>query len=72
MNWFKSQTAKNLIAEEKKIVQRLVEDKFGYFALQLGGSFANFLEGSRINQRLYNEGPLKNVVFVPNLTGVKD
>ena len=63
MNWFKSQTAKNLIAEEKKIVQRLVEDKFGYFALQLGGSFANFLEGSRINQRLYNEGPLKNVVF---------
>ena len=63
MNWFKSKTAKSLIAQEKEIVNKFIEDKFGYFALQLGGSFADFLEHSRINKHLFNEGVLKNIIF---------
>tara|TARA_B100000795_G_C22638656_1_gene375571 strand:- start:164 stop:826 length:663 start_codon:yes stop_codon:yes gene_type:complete len=63
MNWFKLKAAKTLIAKEKLIVNKLIEDKFGYFALQLGGSFANFLVNSRINNHLFNEGILKNICF---------
>jgi len=63
MNWFRSKKAKNLIAQEKEIVKKLIEDKFGYYALQLGGSFADYLEQSRINKRLFNEGVLKNITF---------
>jgi hypothetical protein len=31
MNWFKSKTAKKLIEQEKVIVNKFIEDKFGYF-----------------------------------------
>jgi SAM-dependent methyltransferase len=63
MNWFKSKTAKNIITQEKIIVDKIVEDKFGYFALQLGGPFNDFLESSRITKHLFNCGILKNICF---------
>ena len=63
MNWFKSKTAKKLIEQEKIIVNKFIEDKFGYFALQIGGYFTNFLEHSRITKHLFNEGILKNISF---------
>ena len=63
MNWFKSKTAKKLIEHEKIIVNKFIEDKFGYFAIQIGGVFANFLEHSRITKHLFNEGVLKNISF---------
>ena len=63
MNWFKSKTAKNLLAQEKVIINKFIEDKFGYFALQLGGGFSDFLESSRITKHLFNSGILKNICF---------
>jgi len=66
MNWFKSKTAKKLIEHEKIIVNKFIEDKFGYFAIQIGGAFTDFLESSRINKHLFNEGILKNISFDKN------
>ena len=63
MNWFKSKTAKKLIEQEKIIVNKFIEDKFGYFAIQIGGAFADFLDHSRIIKHLFNEGALKNISF---------
>ena len=63
MNWFKSKTAKNLLAQEKVIINKFIEDKFGYFALQLGGPFDNFLENSRITKHFFTDGVLKNICF---------
>jgi len=63
MDWFKSKTAKKLIEQEKIIVNKFIEDKFGYFAIQIGGAFTDFLEHSRITKHLFNEGALKNISF---------
>ena len=63
MNWFKSKTAKKLIEQEKIIINKFIEDKFGYFAIQIGGDFTDFLEHSRITKHLFNEGALKNISF---------
>ncbi|MDC0127317.1 class I SAM-dependent methyltransferase [Methylophilaceae bacterium] len=63
MNWFKSNNAKNLIEQEKSIVNKYIEDKFGYYALQLGDYFSDFLEQSRISKHIFNHGPLKNIFF---------
>tara|TARA_B110000967_G_scaffold192759_1_gene219673 strand:+ start:1490 stop:2149 length:660 start_codon:yes stop_codon:yes gene_type:complete len=63
MRWFESKTAKKLIAQEKEIIDKFIEDKFGYFALQLGGPFIDFLENSRINRHLFSEGVLRNILF---------
>jgi len=63
MRWFESKIAKKLIAQEKKIIDKFIEDKFGYFALQLGGPFADFLQNSRINRHLFSDGVLANVIF---------
>ena len=63
MNWFKSKTAKKLIEQEKIIVNKFIEDKFGYFAIQIGGAFTDFLEHSRITKHLFNEGIFKNISF---------
>jgi len=67
MNWFKSKTAKSLIAQEKIIIDKFTEDKFGYFALQLGGPFGDFLENSRITKHLFTDGVLRNISFDPSL-----
>jgi len=63
MEWFKSNTAKKLVAQEKEIINKFIEDKFGYFALQLGGDFTDFLENSRINKHLFSTGVLRNILF---------
>ena len=63
MNWFKSKSAKSIITQEKIIIDKIIEDKFGYFALQLGGPFNDFLESSRITKHLFNSGILKNICF---------
>ena len=63
MNWFKTKNAKKLIEQEKIIVNKFIEDKFGYFAIQIGGAFTDFLEHSRITKHLFNEGVLKNISF---------
>ena len=63
MKWFESNNAKKLVEQEKEILNKFIEDKFGYFALQLGGPFTDFLENSRIHRHLFSEGVLKNIVF---------
>ena len=63
MNWFKSKTAKSIVAKEKILIDKFIEGKFGYFALQLGGTFDDFLENSRITKHLFTDGVLKNICF---------
>ena len=36
MNWFDSQLGKSLISYEQKTIERYLDQKFGYYALQLG------------------------------------
>ena len=61
MNWFQTKSAKSLISQEKNIVNKFIDDKFGYYALQLGSPHTNFLEHSRINNHIFNQGPSKNI-----------
>ena len=72
MNWFKSKTAKSLIAQEKIIIDKFTEDKFGYFALQLGGPFDDFLENSRIAKHLFTDGVLRNICFDPSFIPIAE
>jgi len=36
MNWFESESGKSLVDFEQKVVQSYLDQKFGYYALQLG------------------------------------
>jgi SAM-dependent methyltransferase len=72
MNWFKSKTAKSLIAQEKIIIDKFTEDKFGYFALQLGEPFDDFLQNSRIAKHLFTDGVLRNICFDPSFIPITD
>jgi SAM-dependent methyltransferase len=72
MNWFKSKTAKSLIAQEKIIIDKFTEDKFGYFALQLGEPFDDFLQNSRIAKHLFTDGVLRNICFDPSFIPIAE
>lgn len=63
MSWFNSQAGKQLLLTEQSIVDSLLEDKFGYFAIQLGDYDCNFLTESRIAQHLFNGGKYQNISF---------
>jgi len=63
MTWFNSNSAKQLLIYEKAIVDSFLKDKFGYFAVQLGGLDCNFLTQSRISKHLFNGGINKNISF---------
>ena len=52
MSWFNSSAGKKLLQTEQFVIQSLIDDKFGYFAIQLGNYDCNFLARSRISKRI--------------------
>ena len=63
MSWFNSPAGKQLLLTEQSVIDSLLEDKFGYFAIQLGDCDYNFLTESRIAQHLFNGGKYQNIAF---------
>lgn len=66
MTWFDSILGKSLLENEKSIIYPFLEDKFGYYALQINFPEKDFLHVSRIPNHLFNDGKLKNIDFSVN------
>lgn len=56
MNWFETKAGKNFLKLEKVIVNKFVQEKFGYYALQLSACDINFLDQSKIKNHFFNYG----------------
>ena len=63
MSWFNSPAGKQLLLTEQAVIEGLIHDKFGYFAIQLGNYDYNFLTGSRIAKHLFSGGKYQNISF---------
>ena len=63
MSWFNSPIGKQLLLTEQSIIESLIKDKFGYFAIQLGSYDCNFLAKSRIAKHLFTGGKHQNISF---------
>ena len=66
MSWFNSLAGKKLLQTEQSVIESLINDKFGYFAIQLGNYDCNFLAGSRIATHLFSGGKYQNISFINN------
>jgi SAM-dependent methyltransferase len=64
MTWFNSTAGKSLLELEASIVQSFLEEKFGYYALQINFPEFNFLSTSRIKNHLFSDGNRKNIDFL--------
>ena len=64
MTWFNSTAGKSLLELEASIVQSFLEEKFGYYALQINFAEFNFLSTSRIKNHLFSDGNRKNIDFL--------
>ena len=64
MSWFNSSAGKKLLQTEQFVIQSLIDDKFGYFAIELGNYDCNFLAKSRIATHLFSGGKYQNISFV--------
>ena len=65
MNWFDSKTGKSLVNFEQKIVQRYLEQKFGYYALQLGDHEKNLIQNTKVRHHILTSGKEKNINLDP-------
>jgi len=63
MTWFNSTAGKSLLEHEIRALQPFLEEKFGYYALQINFSEFDFLKTSRISKHLYSAGKSKNIDF---------
>jgi SAM-dependent methyltransferase len=63
MSWFNSPAGKQLLIREQAIIETLIYDKFGYFAIQLGNYDCNLLAGSKISKHLFSGGKHQNISF---------
>jgi ubiquinone/menaquinone biosynthesis C-methylase UbiE len=61
MNWFDSQLGKSLISFEKKTIEKYLDQKFGYYALQLGEHKSNLIKNTKIKHQIIVSGKDKNV-----------
>lgn len=64
MNWFETKAGKNLLKLEKAIINKFVQEKFGYYALQLSTCDINFLDQSRIKNHFFNYGKDQCIEFL--------
>ena len=64
MSWFNSPAGKQLLIKEQTVIESLIHDKFGYFAIQIGNYDCNFLTGSRITKHLFSGGKYQNISFI--------
>ena len=61
MNWFDSQLGKSLVSFEKKTIEKYLDQKFGYYALQLGEHKSNLIKNTKIKHQIIVSGKDKNV-----------
>lgn len=61
MTWFDTKNGKRILDLEDKILNDFMEDKFGYFALQINWNGRDLLKNSRMKHHLSLEGKNKNI-----------
>ena len=71
MGWFNSLAGKQLLTTEQSVIEGLIRDKFGYFAIQLGDYDCNFLAESRIAKHLFSGGQYQNISFFNSALPIK-
>ena len=64
MSWFSSLAGKQFLLMEQSVIEDLINEKFGYFAIQLGNYDCNFLAESRIAKHLFSGGRYQNIRFL--------
>jgi SAM-dependent methyltransferase len=71
MSWFSSLAGKQFLLTEQFVIESLINEKFGYFAIQLGNYDCNFLARSRIAKHLFNGGKYQNISFFNSALPIK-
>ena len=61
MNWFNTKAGKNLLQFEKVVINKFVQEKFGYYAVQLSTGEVNFLEHSSIKSHFFTYGKAQSI-----------
>lgn len=61
MNWFESESGKSLVDFEQKVVQSYLDQKFGYYALQLGEHQQNLIRNVKVKHHILSRGKEKNI-----------
>ena len=61
MNWFESESGKSLVDFEQKVVQSYLDQKFGYYALQLGEHQQNLIRNAKVKHHILSRGKEKNI-----------
>ena len=61
MNWFDSESGKSLVDFEQKVIEKYLDQKFGYYSLQLGEHKSNFIKNAKIKHQIIGCGKEKNV-----------
>ena len=61
MNWFDSESGKRLVTFEQKVIEKYLDQKFGYYALQLGVHKNNLIKNTKIKNQVVVNGKEKNV-----------
>jgi len=60
MNWFDTELGKSLVDFEQKVMQKYLQQKFGYYALQLGEHKKNLIKAAKIKHHIIARGKEKN------------
>tara|TARA_B100000767_G_scaffold147235_1_gene138723 strand:+ start:69 stop:743 length:675 start_codon:yes stop_codon:yes gene_type:complete len=61
MNWFDSESGKSLVNFEQEVIKKYLDQKFGYYALQLGVHKNNLIKNTKIKNQVVVNGKEKNV-----------
>ena len=61
MNWFDSESGKSLVDFEQKVIEKYLDQKFGYYSLQLGEHKSNLIKKAKIKHQIIGCGKEKNV-----------
>ena len=61
MNWFDSESGKSLVDFEQKVIEKYLDQKFGYYSLQLGEHKSNLIKNAKIKHQIIGCGEEKNV-----------
>ena len=62
MNWFDSELGESLVVFEQKVIEKYLDQKFGYYALQLGEHKSNFIKNVRIKHQIIVSGKEKMLI----------
>jgi ubiquinone/menaquinone biosynthesis C-methylase UbiE len=62
MTWFDTKNGQRLLDLEEEILKEFLEDKFGYYALQINTIGRNLLKKSRMKHHVMIDGKNKNIV----------